>query len=160
MVISNINTDLLSDTLNIMQLAKQAAIARGNQERAEKLSSVAEGLYRVATGTFSDAKVNNTEEAPETALTDNNKTQDSFHTLFDALQSGVNLEHVLPASQVIKQIFSSGDRTLMVMAMSASGKNELDIARQFRITRDEVRSILSLNTTKETKDVSNMSEEK
>jgi DNA-binding NarL/FixJ family response regulator len=144
-----------------MQLAKQAAIARGNQERANKLSTVADGLYRAATGANTSQKIN--ASAKSVTLSQNSASgvmgQDGFQTLLNAVQSGSAAQQSTTVDKpVTQQLFS--DRNQIVVSMASGGMNEMEIARQFGITRDEVRTILSLNTPQKANKVTGISEEK
>lgn len=165
-MISKLSSGLLNDTLHIMQLAKQAALARGNQERASKLSTVADGLYRAATSGSSSAtsSVYDNQTATSQSLTGGLMAQDGFSTLLSALQNGTTVQKSSADQQAVGQINTTqklfSDRNQIVVAMASGGTNELDIARQFGITRDEVRTILSLNTPQKSKEISGIGESK
>ena len=140
---SRLNSDLLSDTLNVVQLARQAAMARGSQDRAGKLSSVANELHKVV----SEAGQTKGENAATTANAQAGDT--AFRSLLSAIQhtqTTAETDADETNSQTAGNIPSAiQERNLLVTAMAAGTMSEVDIARQLGITRDEVRAILSLN---------------
>lgn len=140
-----LNPNLLSDTLNVVQLARQAALARGAQDKAGKLSSVADKLHEVA----SQVGVSPASAAPAAAQT----PAGSFRSLVSAMQeknapgsegdppaAPVNTGAILPDA-----LAGISERNRLVQAMASGNMSEVDIARQLGLTRDEVRTILSLN---------------
>ncbi|GEM_PF-419713 len=151
-MVNRLPSDLLSDTLNIVQLARQAALARGNQDRAGKLSSVADGLHKVASEATSTTSTlaNGQQTSTSSSAT---LTQEGFQTLLAAVQNNTTPS---PQSQrkpadasAAKGMdtlqYGVNERNNLVSAMAAGTMSEIEIARQLGITRDEVRAILSLN---------------
>ncbi|HEC61852.1 MAG TPA: hypothetical protein ENI27_06310 [bacterium] len=128
---TNITPVLLSDTLILIQLAQETARVQGQQEQAERLTPVVDGLRTLV----SKAR-ESTSLAPAAGL----MAQDDFQTLLAAVQAQPQNASAIPA-----QLESSmTDRTQIVQAMSAGGMADVDIARQMGTTRDEVRLILSI----------------
>lgn len=140
---SRLESDLLSDTLNVVQLARQAAIARGSQDRAGKLSSVANELHKVVSEA-GQAKGDST-----TSTTNAQNSDTAFHSLLSAIQhhqTSLEPDSDQTAAQTVGNVPPAvQERNLLVTAMAAGTMSEVDIARQLGITRDEVRAILCLN---------------
>ena len=118
-----INTDLLQNTLTILQLASETARARGDQNQAERLGPVAENLRKLT---------NPTEAKPVQAPTDV-LAQSDFQRLIQAAESA-------PA----RHTHSAVERNLMVAAMAEGGMSGTDIARQMGITQQEVQLIINV----------------
>jgi hypothetical protein len=120
---TKISPELLNDTLNLVQLAREMALARGKEAQAEKLTPVEENLRNIV----SSARQPKAE--PHAGL----MAQRDFQTLLNAVQSRPQTT----------QAADQADRNQIVKSMSAAGMADLDVARQMGITRDEVRLILS-----------------
>ncbi len=118
--------DLLTDTYNLIQLARETAKAKGNLDQAERLSPVVENLQTLVTESREPNK-----NVPAPGL----MAQDDFRLLLAAAQAQPN-SRIEPSSQA--------DRNQVITAMAAGGMNELDIARQMGMTRDEVQLILRI----------------
>ncbi len=127
---NRISPDLLYDTLNLVQLARETALARGNKAQAERLAPVAENL-RDLVGTARQS------QAP--AAGSGQMAQPDFRTLLNAIQT-------TPAANTTPTT-SGLERNQIISAMSEAGMAEIDIARQMGITREEVRLIASLGKT-------------
>jgi hypothetical protein len=106
---SRITPDLLSDTLNLVALAREAALAKGRPAKAEALKPAEEGLRAAA----------------QTAATP------SAARLDDGLQALLTARQAAPVAD-------QRDRLSLAQAMSAGGMADLDIARQLGATREEV----------------------
>ena len=122
-----ITPDLLNDTLSLIQIARETALAKGSQDQAERLKPVVEGL-RSAVQTSQDQ--NNVKPVSKVMA------QDDFQTLLAATSSRPSQ----PAGTM-----SSLERNQVVTAMQGGGMSDAEIARQVGMTREEVRMILSLN---------------
>jgi hypothetical protein len=122
-----ITPDLLNDTLSLVQIARETALARGSQDQAERLKPVVDGL-RSAVQTSQDQ--NNAKPVSKVMA------QDDFQTLLAATSSQ-------PANPI--RDMSALERTQVVTAMQGGGMSDAEIARQVGMTREEVRMILSLN---------------
>jgi hypothetical protein len=122
-----ITPNLLNDTLSLVQIARETALARGSQDQAERLKPVVDGL-RSAVQTSQDQ---NGVKPVSTVM-----AQDDFQTLLAATSSR-------PENPV--STMSSMERTQVVTAMQGGGMSDAEIARQVGMTREEVRMILSLN---------------
>jgi hypothetical protein len=54
---AKIDSNLLNDTLNVVQLARQAALAKGNKERVSALEAIADSLQQVAASSLSENSI-------------------------------------------------------------------------------------------------------
>jgi len=124
---TRINSGLLSDTLSLVQLARETALAKGKQAQAERLSPVVDELK-----TLASAK----QETPP-ATSSSMMAQNDFRTLLAAAGN-------VP-TQPVQQAQSKGgsERNHMVLAMSAGNMREMDIARQLGMTTDEVHMVVN-----------------
>jgi len=119
---------LLNDTLNLVQLARETALAQGKNAQAKKLSPVVEDLKGL---------VHNNHPATSQNKPSGMMAQNDFQTLLNAAKSGNASQRVLPSANI-------AERNQMVRSMSAGNMLDVDIARQMGMTRDEVRLILSV----------------
>lgn len=124
---SKITPDLLNDTLNLVQLARETALARGNKAQAERLAPVADNLRSLVTTARQPKPAQ-----PSVGL----MGQSDFQTLLAAVQS---------APRLAAQPAAPTERNQIVTAMSAAGMADMDIARHLGLTREEVRLILNLS---------------
>ncbi|HPH96558.1 MAG TPA: hypothetical protein PKW33_14605 [Anaerolineaceae bacterium] len=126
-----ISSTLLSDTLNLVQLARETARLRGSQKQVERMSPVVDQLRTLVTR----------EQETRPPAAPGILGQSDFQTLLAASQT---------RSTGSVTASSPTDRTQVVTAMSAGGMNELDIARQMGMPRDEVQMILNLGNSSAT----------
>jgi hypothetical protein len=120
----------LVDTFNVIQLARETALAKGAQDQAKRLTPVVEGMHSLVT------------QSPATSTTPGANSgvmgQDDFRQLLNVAQSksttlsGNNTQRVV-------------ERNQMIQSMAAANMSELDIARQLGISREEVGLVLSMN---------------
>lgn len=120
-----IQSNLLNDTYNLVQLARETARLQGSQSKLEKLGPVVSQLQTLVTN----------EQTRMPAETDGIMAQDDFKTLLTAKPVKV------PAASSV----SVNERNQVITSMALGGMNEIDIARQMGMTRDEVRMFLNLN---------------
>ncbi len=142
---SKITPGLLNDTLNLIQLARETALAQGKATQAERLSPVVNKMRNLVTSAHEPQTTslasNGSKTTPPVAQPMGASTptgvftRTDFHTLLEAART--------PASTAVKQA-SASERGQMVVAMAAGNMNELAIARQLGMTRDEVRLILNV----------------
>ena len=127
-----ISPTLLNDTLKLVQLARETAKLQGSQQQAEKLQPVVEKLQTL---------VNNdktTKVPPSAGILG----QSDFQTMLSVTRSK-------PSEQPASTTTSSStieDRNRMVGAMASGGMNDVDIARQLGMTRDEVRMVINISS--------------
>lgn len=124
---SRITPDLLHDTLNVITLAREAALARGGRAQAERLTPVVDQLRGIAAGDSQPAAPSQ----PSGLL-----AQADFQALLAAAQTAPLAGGAAPATTV--------ERGQVASAMSAGGMGEVDIARQLGLTREEVRMLLAM----------------
>jgi hypothetical protein len=124
---TSINPGLLTDTLNLVQLARETALAKGKQEQAKRLSPVVNELKNLA--------ANRPDAALPPALS-STMAQSDFSTLLAVTKKA-------PAQPA--QAMAGNDRNRMVLAMAGGNMAEKDIARQLGMTTDEVRMVVSAN---------------
>jgi hypothetical protein len=141
-VSNTINPTLLNDTYQLVQLARESALAQGKQAHANRLSPVVENLKSLVntsqeTKTASTAattqKQNSTPAQPIGMM-----AQSDFQTLLSAAKS------VQPSQRT----FSSNnisERNQMVRSMAGGNMMDVDIARKMGMTREEVRLIINVN---------------
>ncbi|MEI8131910.1 MAG: hypothetical protein WCG34_05715 [Leptolinea sp.] len=120
-----IQNNLLSDTYNLMQLARETARLRGSQQQAEKLSPVVDQLKTLVTQQRASA--------PTSAQPTGILAQDDFKSLL-AVQKNTASNSLTDAKE----------RNQVITAMASGGMNDVDIARQMGITRDEIRMVVNL----------------
>lgn len=122
-----INTNLLSDTLNVVQIAQETALRKGNEVQANKMQPVVEKLRSILTQERSAAPIEPSSEMKES----------SFRTLMSLnkqKQDG-KISSNLPVEEKHK----------IVSALASGGMSETDIAKQLGVARDEVRMIVNLS---------------
>lgn len=123
---TRIESGLLTDTLNLVQLARETALAKGKQAQAQRLSPVVDELKTLVS--------NKRETAPTTPS--GMMAQGDFKTMLAAAANR-------PTSNQPAQAIEANDRNRMVLAMASANMRDVDIARQFGMTTDEVRLVVS-----------------
>lgn len=123
---TRISPELLNDTLSLVQLAREAALARGNQAQAQRLEPIADNLRSL---------VNTARQAKPSPISGGLMGQSDFQRMLAAMQV---------APQEPKSPANAGERNQVVIAMAHAGMGELDIARHMGMAREEVRMIISL----------------
>jgi hypothetical protein len=118
-----IQNNLLSDTLNLVQLARETARIRGSQQQADKLTPVVSQLK-----TLVSQQHETTTTQPTGIL-----AQDDFKNLL-SIQKSNNANSGLNAK----------DRNQVIISMASGGMKDVDIARQMGMPRDEVRMVVNL----------------
>jgi hypothetical protein len=118
-----IQNNLLSDTLNLVQLARETARIKGSQEQADKLTPVVSQLKTLVT------------QQRDTA-----PTQATGIMAQDDFQSLLSVEKKSTASSVT----DARERNQVIVAMASGGMNDVDIARQMGMPRDEIRMVVNL----------------
>jgi hypothetical protein len=120
---NRIDAGLLTDTLNLVQLARETAMAKGKQAQAQRLSPVVDELKTLVT-----TKREATATTPTGMM-----AQNDFKTLLEAAANK-------PAAD---QVSGAGDRNRMILAMASANMRDIDIARQFSMTTDEVKLVIN-----------------
>lgn len=132
---SNTIPGLLSDTLNMVTLARETALVLGKNNQANKLTPVVEEL-RTAVTTAKNPSL----PAEATGM----MAQSDFQTLLNVAQKSTPSERSIPSLGI-------SERNMIVKAMAEGSMPDVDIARQLGMTRDEVNLVLNMGkvTSKE-----------
>lgn len=125
---SKIASDLLYDTLNVIQLARETAISHGKTAQAERLAPVAEDLRTL---------VASSRQVPPPASSADLLSQPEMRFLLSRAS-----DRSTPA---IGRSAPVAETHQVIQAMSAGGMNDLDIARHVGMTREEVHLVLAMN---------------
>lgn len=142
---NNISSVLLSDTLKLIQLARETARVQGQPEQAEKLKPVVDQLKSLAEGTNQAKAAIAAQKTTIESISPSGGilAQEDFRTLLSAVQKSQHQNTSnLPAGL---RPTSSLDRNQMVVSMASGGMSALDIARQMGMTLDEVNMVIGLN---------------
>ncbi len=118
----------LEDTLNLLQLVRETALSKGRDAQAKQLLPVMEQMQELVTVSRS------TPTAPQSK---GDLGGEEFQTL-------LGLSKTQPESSSGPNVSSVLERNRLIQAMSAGSMSDIDIARQFGITREEVRLVLSI----------------
>ena len=126
---SNIPKVSLEDSLYVLQLARETALAQNRQTQARRMMPVVEEMRSL---------VSNPSQSPTIPPSSGVMGQSDFKTLLNVTQSRVNQTQTVDSTAAIM------DRNRLIGAMSEAKMSEVDIARQFSITRDEVQLVLNV----------------
>jgi hypothetical protein len=138
----------LEDTLYLIQLMRETALSQGEKARASRLTPVESeirGLVstsRQAQPTPTAAPASGTIPAMGTtpAPASGIMGQSDFKKLLEVTQTRNS------GAQPVSSTNAALERNRMIQAMAAANMSEIDIARQFGVTRDEVSLVLSAQT--------------
>jgi hypothetical protein len=118
----------LEDSLYVLQLARETALAQNRQAQAQRMSPVVEEIRTLVT-----KMPDSTSTPPSTG----EMGQADFKTLLNVSQARENLpQSVNSTSAVI-------ERNRLIGAMAEANMSEVDIARQFSMPREEVQLVLN-----------------
>ena len=131
---TKISSLMLQDTLSLVQLARECALANGKDEQADKLSPVVNDLKQIVVDSNKTLEIN-------TTATSELSNDEGFQAL-------LNVATTRHESDAGSSTMSSHDRNKIVIAMAAGEMSEVDIARRMGITREEVRLIINVNQRK------------
>jgi hypothetical protein len=131
---SNTIPSLLSDTLNMVTLARETALVLGKDNQAKKLTPVVEELRSV---------VSTAKNPVTTSDTSGVMAQSDFQTLLSAAQKTTPTERNIPSLGI-------SERNMIVKAMAEGNMQDVDIARQLGMTRDEVNLVLNMGKASST----------
>jgi hypothetical protein len=137
-----ISKDLLSDTLHVIQLARETARMQGKSARFEHLDPVVDNLRDLVSA------ASNAAQSPAGAAAQEQKPppgpavvmQDDFQALLNLVQKSAPGAGKGPAAASAPL-----ERSQAVLAMAAGGMSELDIARHLGMTLGEVNMVVSIN---------------
>jgi hypothetical protein len=142
---NTISSGLLSDTLKLIQLARETARIQGQPEHAEKLKPVVEQLKNLAEGANQAKAVSSPQKVASQGVTPSGSilAQDDFKSLLAAVQkSQPQATQNIPVGL---RPSSSVERNQIIVSMASGGMSALDIARQMGMTLDEVNMVIRLH---------------
>jgi len=126
---SNIPKVSLEDSLYVLQLARETALAKNHQAQANRMMPVVEEIRGLVTNSYQAQ----TKTAPSTGV----MGQSDFKALLDVARTRTSQ----PAT--VDSTSSVIERNRLIGAMSEANMSDIDIARQFSMGREEVQLILS-----------------
>ena len=119
----------LEDSLYVLQLARETALAKNHQAQAQRMMPVVEEMRGLVTNSY---------QAQTTAPTTGVMGQSDFKTLLDVARTRTNQPATADSTSSVI------DRNRLIGAMSEANMSDIDIARQFSISREEVQLILNV----------------
>jgi hypothetical protein len=125
---NNIPKVSLEDSLYVLQLAREAALAKNRQAQANRMNPVVEEMSGLVTSTYQSQN-----SAPSAGM----MGQSDFKALLDVARSHTSQSASENAAS------SAMERNRLIGAMSEANMSDVDIARQFSMSREEVQLILS-----------------
>lgn len=125
---NNIPKISLEDSLYVLQLAREAALAKNRQAQANRMQPLVEEMRGLVANSYQ----------PQTSTpTGGVMGQSDFKALLDIASSRSG------QAASLDSVSSAMERNRLIGAMSEANMSELDIARQFSMSREEVQLILS-----------------
>ncbi len=118
----------LEDLLYVLQLARETALAQNRQAQAKRMTPVVEEMR----GLVTNAPQSKT--PPSTGV----MGQSDFTALLNIAQTRANQPGTTGSTASVME------RNGLIAAMAQANMSEVDIARQFSMTRDEVHLILNV----------------
>jgi hypothetical protein len=126
---SNIPRVSLEDSLYVLQLARETALAQNKALQAKRMGPVVEEMRTLVTNL-----PGSTSTLPSTGV----MGQADFKTLLNVSQARANQpQHVDSTASVL-------ERNRLIGAMAEANMSDVDIARQFSMTREEVQLVLNV----------------
>jgi hypothetical protein len=119
----------LEDSLYVLQLARETALAKNHQAQAQRMMPVVEEMRGLVTNSY---------QAQTTAPTTGVMGQSDFKTLLDVARTRTNQPATADSTSSVI------DRNRLIGAMSEANMSDIDIARQFSMSREEVQLILNV----------------
>ncbi len=126
---TNIPKVSLEDSLYVLQLARETALAQNRQAQAKRMMPVVDEMRSLVTNPAQTASI---------PLSSGVMGQSDFKTLLNVTQSRVNQAPTVDSTAAVM------DRNRLIGAMSEANMSDVDIARQFSITREEVQLVLNV----------------
>jgi hypothetical protein len=117
----------LEDSLYVLQLARETALAKNRPTQASRMAPLVEQMRGLVTN-----PPQSTSTPPSTGM----MGQSDFQTLLNVSQARV---HQTPSAESTSSVMQ---RNHLIGAMSEANMSDVDIARQFSITREEVQMVL------------------
>ncbi|MDR3578316.1 MAG: hypothetical protein P4L50_31020 [Anaerolineaceae bacterium] len=128
---TNIPKVSLEDTLYLVQLMRETALAQGRQAQASRLNPVMEKMQ----GLVTSANQTPSTAAPASGIVG----QADFKKLLEVAQTKDQVSQAASGSSN-----SMTERNRLVTAMAGASMSDTDIARQLGMTRGEVQLILNV----------------
>ena len=125
---NNIPKVSLEDSLYVLQLAREAALAKNRQAQANRMNPVVEEMRGLVANSY---------QAPSAVPSNGVMGQSDFKALLGVAQARTSQ----PAA--VNSTSSVMERNRMIGAMAEASMTDVDIARQFSMSREEVQLILS-----------------
>ena len=126
---TNIPKVSLEDSLYVLQLARETALAQNRQAQATRMMPVVDEMRSLVTNPAQTASI-----PPSSGV----MGQSDFKTLLNVTQSRVNQAPTVDSTAAVM------DRNRLIGAMSEANMSDVDIARQFSNTLEEVQLVLNV----------------
>ena len=126
---NNIPRVSLEDSLYVLQLARETALAQNRHAQAKRMMPVVEEMRGLVTSGYQPAQT----VSPSAGV----MGQPDFKALLNVANSRTSQ---VPATDSTASVM---ERNRLIGAMSGANMTEIDIARQFSMSREEVNLILS-----------------
>ncbi len=126
---NNIPKVSLEDSLYVLQLAREAALAKNRQTQANRMNPVVEEMRGLVANSYQSAA-----PAPAGGV----MGQSDFKALLEVARS--RTDQLAP----VNSASSAMERNRLISAMSEANMSDVDIARQFSMSREEVQLILNV----------------
>ena len=126
---NNIPKVSLEDSLYVLQLARETALAQNRHAQAKRMMPVVEEMRGLVTNGYQQAQT----ASPSAGV----MGQPDFKALLNVTQSRGNQPAAVDSTSAVLE------RNRLIGAMSEADMTEIDIARQFSMSREEVHLILS-----------------
>ncbi len=124
---TNISRVSLEDSLYVLQLARETALAQNRQTQAKRMGPLVEEMRGLV------ANPPQTTTPPSTGV----MGQTDFKTLLNISQEKAT------QPQSVDSVSSVLERNRLIGAMAEANMSDVDIARQFSMSREEVQLVLS-----------------
>jgi hypothetical protein len=141
---SNTIPGLLTDTYNLVQMARESALAQGKQAQVNKLSPVVQDLKTLVNPKDTRAATTTATSTQTTRAAGKQPAQASGMMGQSDFQALLNAAKAVPNSPKVASSNNITERNQMVRSMAAGNMMDVDIARSMGMTREEVRLILSV----------------
>jgi len=130
---TNISRVSLEDSLYVLQLARETALAQNRQTQAKRMGPLVDEMRGLV------ANPPQTTTPPSTGV----MGQTDFKTLL-----GISQAKASQTQSVVESTSSALERNRLIGAMSEANMSDVDIARQFSMSREEVQLVLSFQLRK------------
>lgn len=127
---SNIPRISLEDSLYVLQLARETALAQNRQAQASRMLPVVDEMRTLVT---------NTQQSTSTPPSAGTMGQADFQTLLNINQARINNQ-----PQNVDSVASVLERNRLIGAMAEANMTDVEIARQFSMAREEVQLVLNI----------------